>query len=532
MNPHTHNTLRQPPDCGRFASLLPLLDDAEIDAAEAAAAREHLRGCPRCQARQAQYATLDTALRARYGPASVAPHPTEEIMRYIRERTEDEPTHETSAPPAARRSRAVGLLRGLGAAACIAALIAVTFALFSTRVHIGPGGKTYTGTPTYTFKGITGSITSISMVSPTEGWALAQTIKTPQGTRPANEVTFYHYLNGAWTPIYVSTSVPFGTSGINGNGGPGGFNGTISMDSPTDGWADVHNFNRVTILLHYTGGSWHEVPVPSGDVYGVRALSPRSVWAFSALGNPGGTVIHYDGTSWVPQAIPYGSASSASVLDFSMASDSHGWALVDLGSAGGSSQDYAIVRYDGSAWTTESTFSPGEQASLSAFSMASDEDGWVLGERVVADASGSTAHVPLKELLYHYVNGHWNAVSLPIQSGTFTTLLNVTTLSPTDTWIQGVVESAYPGATVADYQAHTVLFHYTNGAWTQVPVPDANAPVATVAQLAFAADGSGWAGGFSADIPASQTVQTDDIPNTASPMLWTYRNGQWSVYQQ
>lgn len=548
-NPQSHA-------CGQFASLVPLLDDpnSDLTAAEVTATRNHLRGCPACQARQAQYASLDQALRAHYGVASVTRRPTEDIMRHIHERTDetaDPPMPHT--PSTTTQTLAGRFLRGIGAVACIAALIAVTFALFSSRVHVGPGGKTYSGPPAYTFAGTTGSIASISMLSPTEGWALAQTLKTPKGARPAKEVTLYHYLDGKWFPVYVPISEDFSTTGPNGNGGPGGFNGTISMDSPTDGWADVHNFNRVAVLLHYTGGTWHEVLNPGAYVGGIQALSPHSVWAMgwpknetipcpgavnpgTACMPPGVSLLRFDDTSWRPQSFPasIGIGSGGSILFYHMTSDSSGWALAQIGTepSSGNGTTYAILLDNGSTWSVLSTYTIGELTNLTSFSMASDTEGWALGQRIVADASGSTTNVPAKQVLYHFVNGHWSEVSLPISGSTFTTLQQITMLSSSNGWIVGSAQSAYPGATVADFQAHTVLFHYTNGAWQQVQTPDVNAPVDAVQGLAFTADGNGWAAGYSADVPASQTVQTDDIPDSAAPMLWTYRNGAWSVYHQ
>lgn len=557
---NTHDSLPSPA-CGRFDLILPLLDDPDTDAAAAVAAREHVESCPRCQARLARYAAIDRGLRLRYGIASVPPRPTEEIMRHISDHTKADETgehtaaaHLSSPTPSSRPSSQSSLgafLRGLGAVACIAALIAVSFALFNSRVHVGSSGKTYIGPPNYTFAGTTGSIASISMVSPNEGWALAQTLKTPQGARSAKEVTLYHYLRGKWFPVYVPISVDFSTTGQNGNGGPGGFNGTISMDSPTDGWADVHNFNNVTVLLHYTGGTWREVQRPGADVYGVRALSPHSVWAMGWVLNnqipcpgpvapgttcttPGANLLHFDGERWTSQSLPVNSSFGQGVIGYSIASDHQGWALVNSGGEPSSSsgQQFEIMRYDGSSWSVLSTFRPGMLAYMTAFSMVSDTEGWALGQRTVTDASGSTTDVPLKQVLYHYRNGHWSEVTLPISGGTFTTLDSISMLSPSDGWIVGTVHSAYPGATVADYQAHTIFFHYTKGKWTQVQTPDVNAPVDVIASMAFTADGHGWAVGYNAAVPASQTVQTDDIPDSASPMLWSYQNGAWSVYQQ
>jgi hypothetical protein len=172
-------------------------------------------------------------------------------MRYVTDRAkrdeQPEPQPVAAAPataptPGPKRS----FWRGLAALGSVAALLALSLALFGQRLVLGFGlGAAPHGPAHPSFPGTRGLFADVSMVSPTEGWALAQVTKSPEGAaHPPTEVVFYHYQNGAWTPVYVQTTANLSV------GGPGGFNGAISMDSATDGWAVAHNFNRMSVLLH------------------------------------------------------------------------------------------------------------------------------------------------------------------------------------------------------------------------------------------------------------------------------------------
>ena len=66
-------------------------------------------------------------------------------------------------------------------------------------------------------------------------------------------MTFYHYLNGAWTPVTLTLSA--GGGQLLRQSGTGGFNGSISMDSATDGWAVASDYIASSVLFHFTGGT-------------------------------------------------------------------------------------------------------------------------------------------------------------------------------------------------------------------------------------------------------------------------------------
>jgi hypothetical protein len=508
------------PTCARAAPHLPLLD--EPAATTDIWVREHVENCAYCQARRAEYRVLDHALRARFGFSSVQSRTTEEIMRQIDDQIA---TRDHAAPRGPHRRVPSGrsFVSSLVAVASVLALVGLAAVLLGGHLRSGPGAF---GPPQYSFPGVRGLFADVSMVSPNEGWALAQVTKTPQGDHSLDDVTFYHYLNGAWTPVSVTASQSFADCGVS------GFNGTISMDSATDGWAVARNFNCVSAVFHYTGGAWVEAPMAGLSLYALQALSPTSVWAISnsvgSESNQQSGIVHYDGSTWSPQAIeslPAGSRPWFSGLR--MISDSEGWALAALGD---DQSTYAVLRLHAGKWAAHSTLSAGQEANFGSLTMLSATDGWVLGQKTVGDASGNTTHVPLKQLLYHYSNGQWHDVSPRITGDGWITLERITMLSSTDGWIVGVQQNAYPGATVNDYQQHTVLLRYQGGQWQQAPAPPTGTPVDAITGFAFTTDGAGWAAGYVNNLPASDTVQDTDVLAGASPELWTYQGGVWTIY--
>lgn len=565
-----------PLECARLAATLPLLDDLALDPRRAATVHEHLRTCAACRARRDDYARLDAALRARFSLASVPRRSTEEIMRHLDETPAPilEPTPPATIPSsrqagAPRPPRRFGgfrpALSGIAAIASVAIVAALALALFSSRFGFGFGAQHF-GPPRYTFNGTTGLFADVSMVSPNEGWALAQVTRTPAGEQSLHGVTFYHYLDGTWTPVTVQTSEDFSAGGVS------GFNGTISMDSATDGWAVAHNFNSFSVLLHDSGGVWTQV-YGAPDLWTVQALAPNSVWAISGLDDHGSlpTLLHYDGSSWAPQAIqglPDG--KGAQVISFHMLSASDGWALINLadpqgGAAsgdGGSSTSatttptaaqlaptatptsppatggyysdtstYGLAQYSGGAWTLETTFSGGEFANFGALAMVSDTEGWALGSKIVAQ-NGNTEVTPLHQLLYHYKDGRWSSTPVSVSGGGYITLQSITMRSPGDGWIVGAQSNVRPGTTASNYQQQTILLHYDGSHWSQVSVPSTGTPVNAVTGLAFTGDGGAWAAGYVSNLSPSQTVQDTDILAQASPMLWSLHDGAWHLYQQ
>ena len=532
-----HRTPASAITCAQMESLLPLLDDGENDPAYAAAL-EHLHTCARCQRERARYAALDEAVRERFGFSSVRPHATEVIMRHITERSEQADNTNTTAQNAPlsndpRRPRHISRpwLSGLGAVAVVVLLLGMAALLFGGRLGLGVGSRG--GPPRPSFPGTHGLFADVSMVLPTEGWALAQVTKTADGKSTPNTVTFYHYQNGLWTPETVTLSASAATTLQ--TGGVGGFNGTISMDSATDGWAVASNFNRDSVLFHFVDGKWQEVRQgpPSPNLAGIQAISAHSVWVFNdPYSSESSAIFHFDGTSWTQQTINANLSAHARILSLKMASDSQGWAVVSASGDFGN-PDYTVIQYAGDdTWTVHSVINAGNLGEISGLAMVSPTDGWAFGSRAIDGPSNVTAGKPVPQMLYHYSNGKWRSVPLQFTSGgAFITLQAIVMRSAHDGWIIAQEQNMQPGVTASGIEKHTILLHYDGSTWTEAQTPDAGGDASTITGMAFAGD-SGWACGFVASLPGGQTIQDSDVPSYGSPMLWSYQNGGWVLYQQ
>ena len=517
--------------CAQMELILPLLDDGENDPAYAAA-RNHLRTCASCQRERARYAALDQAVRERFGVSSVRPYATEDIMRHITERSEGtENSTPISSDPRHPRHISRPWLSGLGAVAVVVVLLGMAALLFGGRFGLGVGSRG--GPPRPSFLGTQGLFADVSMISPTEGWALAQITKTPDGKTTPNTVTFYHYQNGLWTPetvrLSASAAITLRTGGV------GGFNGVISMDSATDGWAIASNFNRGSVLFHFTASKWQEVQQngPYANLTGIQALSATSVWAYSGTTYYGQipSVYHYDGTTWTQQTIS-GMTERSRLVTVQMASDSLGWAMASV-SGDYANPTYTIYQYAGdNNWDTHSTLNASNLGEISGLAMVSPDDGWAIGQRGIDGPSSVTAGKSVPQALYHYSNGKWRSVPLQFTSGgAFVTLQKIVMRSARDGWIIAQDQNMQPGITASGIQKHTILLHYNGASWTEAQTPDVGGDASAISGMSFAGDG-GWACGFVATLPDGQTIQDSDVPSYGSPMLWSYQNGGWVLYQQ
>jgi hypothetical protein len=129
----------------------------------------------------------------------------------------------------------------------------------------------------------------LSMLSPTEGWAVGDVSDTTNGT---NHAIILHWHGGQWS-VQSSFANDFLQS--------------IAMTSPTDGWAVGADQDGAPLVLHYRGGIWAPYTIGSYAVDGgfnkIRMLSPTDGWMTGATittqdAQKSLTLLHYDGTTW------------------------------------------------------------------------------------------------------------------------------------------------------------------------------------------------------------------------------------------
>ena len=507
------NHLTPSATCVAIAPLLPVLDEPESDPRAVAEARTHIQDCAYCQAHLAQYATLTSALQARFTGTTLPQRRTEDIMRTIAQR--DQTIHNAANPQPTPASRRPPFISGMVAVAAVVLLAIFAQLVFSNRQGGGAAGNH----PLVSLPNTQGYFTDVSMVSPTEGWATGIFTKTPLGTVSPNDIVLYHYLNGAWAPVLVP--VPFALNN-------GYFTGGISMDSATDGWVAGNNGRDNSYVLHYANGAWHPITNPTfgNGILRVQALSATSIWVATLSS----MLYHFDGLHWTTIDLSHalGSYQITQITGFQMVSNTEGWAVA--GGSKGSSYGTFFLHFLQGTWVVQGAMDP--NIAIGALTMASATEGWALGFQSVPDPTGNTYRVPLKMHVYHFQNGQWSEGTLPLSQLNNVVLDAIGIASPSDVWITGQDNSTIYGQTTSGYHSNSVLLHLVGGQWQRITAPASGTSNDGIAAFSFTGANDGWAVGFSANIATTTVVTTTDVLHRAIPLLWHLQNGVWSVYQQ
>src|SRR6516164_289759 len=201
--------------------------------------------------------------------------------------------------------------------------------------------------------GISG-LSGISAVSAADVWAVGRDLTATTG-----KTLVLHWDGKAWTQ--VSSPNPGATD----NQLLG-----VHMTSATDGWAVGLTTNslaqNLTLVLHWDGTAWTQVPSPSfglsnggSQLAAVSALTGSDAWAsglvFTNGGGEGTLLLHWNGMAWTRVAAPSPSPGGATGGSFL-----NGVAMVataDVWSAGGTFFDSTgreqtlLLHWNGMAWT-------------------------------------------------------------------------------------------------------------------------------------------------------------------------------------
>ena len=163
-----------------------------------------------------------------------------------------------------------------------------------------------------------------------------------------------------------------------------------------------------TLILHWDGSAWTQVPSPNpGGALGsylnsVSALSATDAWAVGrAYDTP--LILHWDGSAWTQVAAPGGLVDLNGVVAVS-ATDAFA-----VGNTFGGLDRAAMLHWDGSRWTKTHQGASSGRASkrghsqdLNAVSATSASDVWAVG------TSTTYRHgIPSAPLLLHFDGSSW-----------------------------------------------------------------------------------------------------------------------------
>lgn len=290
----------------------------------------------------------------------------------------------------------------------------------------------------------------ISMDSANDGWAVGTVNNAPNGMGGAKNALLAHYDGHNWTTSPDSANFKQGMLI------------SVSMVSADDGWAagTTDSTPARGLLLHYTGGHWHEVDISSTGFLGggtLRMVSTNEGWLYTPIGNKMSAghktlVIHYQNGTW-----QLFSTLPGWVL-VSMLSASDGWAVDQM--------SHAILRYQNGAWAKVATVA-GKPLIMT---MVSPTEGWIAGS--IADGQGLFA--------MRYDGHSWSQMALPAEA--HAEVVEMAAAAPGDIWILGRTNTMSSAM-------KTAAWHYSNGQWSRA---DLNVATVYPTDASMASPTSGW----------------------------------------
>jgi hypothetical protein len=271
-----------------------------------------------------------------------------------------------------------------------------------------------------------------------------------------------------------------------------GHNNTLSgvaVLSPCNAWA-VGSFDpEQTLIVHWDGASWTQVPSPDPGIAttlsGVSAVSASDVWAVGQYYNAGAfhtLIVHWDGTSWTQVPSPDAPGSTQDkLLAVRATSATSAWAVGSYYN-GSNVFETLILHWDGTTWTQVASPDPAQSSELTGVAATSASNAWAVGYYYSGTADQS--------LILHWDGTSWTQVTSPNPGSVYTSLSGVRATSPSNAWAVG---SYTPGG-----PDRTLILHWDGSAWKQVTSPnpggtthdnDLSSVAATSANDAWAAGG-------------------------------------------
>ena len=263
----------------------------------------------------------------------------------------------------------------------------------------------------------------------------------------------------------------------------------VAVLSPCNAWA-VGSFDpEQTLIVHWDGASWTQVPSPDPGIAttlsGVSAVSASDVWAVGQYYNAGAfhtLIVHWDGTSWTQVTSPNAPGSTQDNLVAVRASSAtNAWAVGSYNNSSNASQTL-ILHWNGTTWAQVASPDPAQASGLTGVATTSASDAWVVGFDYTGTADQS--------LIVHWDGESWTQVTSPSPGSLYTSLSGVRATSPSNAWAVGGYSTGTPD--------RTLILHWDGSAWKQVPSPspggaahdsDLSSVAATSANDAWAAGG-------------------------------------------
>ncbi len=242
----------------------------------------------------------------------------------------------------------------------------------------------------------------------------------------------------------------------------------VAVLSPCNVWAVGEYDPEQTLIVHWDGRSWMQVPSPNpgteARLWAVHALSASNVWAVGeyfddTAGVTKTLIVHWDGSAWTQVPSPNVSGASQNVLGAVRAtSATDAWAVGSFVNGNNVTQTL-ILHWNGSAWARVPSPDPSGPALdqiLYGVAAVSAANAWAVGHFFTGAVE--------KSMILHWDGTSWKQVASPNPGSQGTFLFGVRATSATNAWAVG---SAYNGTV-----DKTLLVHWDGSAWKQVKSPN------------------------------------------------------------
>ncbi len=225
---------------------------------------------------------------------------------------------------------------------------------------------------------------------------------------------------------------------------------SVAATSANDAWA-VGGYSTTsserTLIEHWDGSAWSQVASPSPDasprggplLYGVTAMSADDAWAVGDYYNPTlqktlTLVLHWDGKAWaqVPSPSP-GTVGLDFLYGVAATSATNAWAVGNY--TNNATYQTLVLHWDGKAWSQVASPNPGgsgDANSLAGVAALSRADAWATG--IYVNSAGGA-----RTLLLHWGGKAWSQVASPNIGAAFPgdVLSAVAATSATNAWAVG-----------------------------------------------------------------------------------------------
>ncbi len=273
----------------------------------------------------------------------------------------------------------------------------------------------------------------------------------------------------------------------------------VAALSPADAWAVGFSDQR-SLILHWDGTSWQKVATGIREKHcplgGVAVTSATDAWAVGTSPARAGLtktlIVHWDGSKWTQVRSPNGDHQQINVLNaVSATSARDAWAV---GLSEGKTEDSLILHWNGHTWTRIFGLKPGDDSSLDAVDAVSAGDVWAVGN------THNARHDSFSTFIERWDGFRWRRVASPTPAGDRGIIMTgVAAASASRAWAVGWYLTKAKSTQM-------LIERWGQGHWQQLAAPD---PSETNEQFGGIAteNGDTWAVGFFA--PDRNTTAPD-----------------------